>query len=157
MFPIPLVSPRKEGGFKGQVYLLINRHSYSNTVLVAAIAQDYGFGKILGEETADLASTYGGALEKFTLPLTGIEVSFPKARILRPNGDPQARGVVPDIAIATPLAAKLTDTVLEQALALVRAAGPSSSNSSTGEQVGGELANRNLLPRQVPLRWGSLR
>ncbi len=124
MFPIPLVSPRKDGGFRGRVYLLVNRHSYSNTVLVAAIAQDYHFGKVLGEETADLASTYG-ALEKFTLPLTGIEVSFPKARILRPNGDPQARGVVPDIAIATPLAAGSTDTVLAQALALVRAAGPS--------------------------------
>ncbi len=124
MFPIPLVSPRKDGGFRGRVYLLINRHSYSNTVLVAAIAQDYHFAQILGEETADLASTYG-ALEKFTLPLTGIDVSFPKARILRPSGDPQARGVVPDIAIATPLAAGSTDTVLEQALALVRAAGPS--------------------------------
>ena len=124
MFPIPLVSPRKDGGFTGQVYLLVNRHSYSNTVLVAAIAQDYHFAKVLGEETADLASTHG-ALEKFTLPLTGIEVSFPKARILRPSGDPQARGVVPDIAIATPLVAGATDTVLEQALAVVRAAGAS--------------------------------
>ncbi|RZA37314.1 MAG: hypothetical protein EOP92_00930 [Lysobacteraceae bacterium] len=124
MFPIPRVSPRKDGGFRGPVYLLVNRHSYSNTVLVAAIVQDYRFGKVLGEETADLASTYG-ALEKFTLPLTGIEVSFPKARILRPSGDPQARGVVPDIAIATPLAAGSTDTVLEQALDVVRAMGPS--------------------------------
>ena len=123
MFPIPLVSPRQDGGFKGKVYLLVNRHSYSNTVLVAAIAQDYQFGKVLGEETADLASTYG-ALEKFTLPLTGIEVSFPKARILRPSGDPQARGVVPDIAIATPLTAEANDTVLEQALTVVRAAEP---------------------------------
>ena len=123
MFPIPLVPPRNDGGFKGRVYLLVNRHSYSNTVLVAAIAQDYHFGTILGEETADLASTYG-ALEKFTLPLTGIEVSYPKARILRPSGDPQARGVVPDIAIATPLIAGSKDTVLEQALAVVRAAAP---------------------------------
>ena len=104
-----------------QPTVLVNRHSYSNTVLVAAIAQDYHFAKVLGEETADLASTYG-ALEKFTLPLTGIEVSFPKARILRPSGDPQARGVVPDIAIETPLVAGANDTVLEQALAVVRAA-----------------------------------
>ena len=136
MFPIPLVPPRKEGGFKGKVYLLINRHSYSNTVLVAAIAQDYRFGKVLGEETADLASTYG-ALEKFTLPLTGIEVSFPKARILRPNGDPQARGVVPDIAIVTPLAAGSTDTVLEEALALVRAAGLRQATAAPVNRLGG--------------------
>ena len=115
LFPIALIEPRQQGIFHGRVYLLVNRHSYSNTVLVAAIAQDYGFGKILGEETADLASTYG-ALEKFTLPRTGIEVSFPKARILRPSGDPQARGVVPDVAIPTPLVPSERDTVLEQAL-----------------------------------------
>lgn len=119
LFPIALVAPRKDGGFKGRVYLLINRHSYSNTVLVAAIAQDYGFGTILGEETADLASTYG-ALEKFTLRRTGIEVSFPKARILRPSGDPQARGVVPDITISTPVVPVATDSVLEKAVLSIR-------------------------------------
>lgn len=117
-FPIPLVSPREGVRFAGPVYLLVNRHSYSNTVLVAAIAQDYGFGKVLGEETADLASTYG-ALEKFTLPRTGIEVSFPKARILRSNGDARARGVIPDIAIVTPLVDNGTDMVLQQAIQIV--------------------------------------
>lgn len=117
-FPIPLVVPREGARFAGPVYLLVNRHSYSNTVLVAAIAQDYGFGTVLGEETADLASTYG-ALEKFTLPRTGIEVSFPKARILRPNGDAQARGVIPDIAIMTPLADDGQDRVLQQAIKII--------------------------------------
>jgi C-terminal processing protease CtpA/Prc len=114
-FPIPLVPPRAGERFTDEVYVLVNRHSYSNAVLVAAIVQDFGFGKILGEETADLASTYG-ALEKFTLPNTGLEVSFPKARILRPNGNPAARGVVPDIAIATPLVGEQQDVVLQQAL-----------------------------------------
>ena len=114
-FPIPLVQPRKGRRFTKPVYLLINRHSYSNTVLVAAIAQDYGFATVLGEETSDLASTYGAA-EKFTLPLTGIEVTFPKARILRPNGNPEPRGVIPDIAIKTPVAAFENDAVLEEAM-----------------------------------------
>lgn len=117
-YPIPLVSPREGERFGGRVYLLINRHSYSNTVLVAAIVQDYGFGTVLGEETADLASTYG-AQEKFTLPATGIEVGFPKARILRPNGDPQPRGVVPDVTIHTPLVATNDDAVLGLALKIV--------------------------------------
>lgn len=117
-FPIPLVPPRAGKRFTGDVYVLINRHSYSNAVLVAAIVQDFGFGKILGEETADLASTYG-ALEKFTLPNSGLEVSFPKARILRPNGDPAARGVIPDVPIATPLATGGQDVVLQRALAVV--------------------------------------
>jgi C-terminal processing protease CtpA/Prc len=117
-FPIPWVSPREGPRFTGDVYVLVNRHSYSNSVLVAATVQDFGFGTVLGEETADLASTYG-ALEKFTLPNTGLEVSFPKARILRPNGDTASRGVVPDTAITSPLAGSGRDLVLEQALALI--------------------------------------
>jgi C-terminal processing protease CtpA/Prc len=117
-FPIPWVSPRTGQRYTGEVYLLVNRHSYSNTVLVAAMVQDFGFGTVLGEETADLASTYG-ALEKFTLPHTGLEVSFPKARILRPSGDASSRGVIPDVAIATPLTGTIEDTVLQQALTIV--------------------------------------
>ncbi|MHB8911081.1 MAG: S41 family peptidase [Lysobacter sp.] len=117
-FPVPLVAPRAGQRFPGDVHMLVNRRSYSNTVLVAAIAQDYGFATVLGEETADLASTYG-AMEKFTLPLTGIEVGFPKARILRPSGDPQPRGVIPDIAIATPLTATTGDVVLARAVEIV--------------------------------------
>ena len=82
---------------------------------VAAIVQDFGFGTVLGEETADLASTLG-AMEQFTLPRTGIEVGYPKARILRPNGDARPRGVVPDIAIDTPIVAGTEDVVLHRAL-----------------------------------------
>ena len=114
-FPVPIVAPREGTRFTGRVFLLINRHSYSNTVLVAAIAQDLGFATILGEETADLASTYG-AMESFTLSRTGITVGFPKAQILRPNDDPQARGVIPDIAIATPLAGSGDDVALQRAI-----------------------------------------
>lgn len=118
-FPITSTPPRAGKRFEGEVYLLVNRHSYSNTVLVAATVQDFHFGKVLGEETADLASTYG-ALETFTLPNTGLEVCFPKARILRPNGNGAARGVIPDIAIATPVVTGAQDDVLQRAVAIVR-------------------------------------
>jgi C-terminal processing protease CtpA/Prc len=91
----------------------------STSQRLAALAQDYGFATILGEETADLASTYG-AMESFTLPRTGIQVGFPKARILRPSGDPVPRGVVPDVAIPSPLVPGGRDEMLEQALAVIR-------------------------------------
>lgn len=117
-FPIASTAPRAGKRFEGAVYLLVNRHSYSNTVLVAATVQDFHFGKVLGEETADLASTYG-ALETFTLPNTGLEVCFPKARILRPNGNGTARGVIPDITITTPLVTGAQDVVLQRAVALI--------------------------------------
>ena len=117
-FPIPMFAPRSAPRFEGDVYVLVNRHTYSNATLVAAIVQDFGFGRVLGEETSDLASTYG-AMESFTLPRTGLEVGYPKARILRPNGDPVARGVVPDLAIATPVSSD-TDVVLQEAIELIR-------------------------------------
>jgi C-terminal processing protease CtpA/Prc len=118
-FEIPTVAPRAGARFAGKVYLLVNRHSYSNTVQVAALSQDYGFATILGEETSDLATTLG-AMEQFTLPRTGIEVGFPKAQIIRVNGDERPRGVVPDVAIETPLPEPKTDPVLQQALAIAR-------------------------------------
>jgi Peptidase family S41 len=118
-FPMPLTSPHKDRRFKGKVYMLINRHSFSNTVNVAALAQDYGFARILGEETSDLASTFG-AMEQFTLGRTGIVVGFPKAFITRPNGNLTARGVVPDVAIETPIISTSVDVVLQRALVLLR-------------------------------------
>jgi len=123
MFEIERTAPNVTAHFNGKVFVLINRHSYSNTVLVAAIVQDYRFGTVLGEETSDLASTYG-AMEKFTLPNTGIEVGYPKARILRPSGNPEARGVRPDIQIPAPLVAGTDDAVLRRARAIIDGRNP---------------------------------
>jgi C-terminal processing protease CtpA/Prc len=86
--------------------------------MVAATVQDLGFGTLLGEETSDLAATYG-AMETFTLSRTGIAVGFPKARIVRPGGATTERGVVPDVPLRAPIVAGTTDAVLEQALAVI--------------------------------------
>jgi C-terminal processing protease CtpA/Prc len=117
-FDMPWARPREGRRFTARVWLLIDRHSYSNTVTVAALVQDYNFGVILGEETSDMATTYG-AMEQFKLPNTGILVGFPKAHIIRPNGEPKPRGVVPDIAIPSPIVAGDKDQVLDQAMTQV--------------------------------------
>jgi C-terminal processing protease CtpA/Prc len=117
-FEIPKAAPREGARFDGPVFALIDRYSYSNATNVAATLQDYGFAVLLGEETSDLPTTYG-AMESFTLPRSGLTVGYPKALIIRPSGDLQARGVVPDIAIEQPLLAR-TDVMLEQALEIVR-------------------------------------
>ena len=98
--------------------MLVDRHSYSNAVTFAAMVQDYGFGMIIGEETADLATTYG-AMESFTLPNSGVSVGFPKAHIIRPNGDESVRGVLPDITIPSPVIFGEGDVVLAATLAIV--------------------------------------
>ncbi len=120
VYAIPEVPPRPGPRFTGRVHVLVNRHSYSNAASVAAVIQDYGFGRVVGEETADLASTLG-AMEHFTLPHSGLVVGYPKARILRPSGDPTPRGVQPDVTLPTPRSKEAGDPVLDAALALLRA------------------------------------
>jgi hypothetical protein len=86
----------------------------------AAIVQDYQFGRVLGEPTSDLATTYG-AMERFTLANSGLSVGFPKAYIVRPSGDARIQGVTPDIAITTPVIQTADDLVLQQALRIIDA------------------------------------
>lgn len=122
-FEILETPPRQGKRFTAPVYLLIDRESYSNTTNVAALVQDYAFGTLLGEETADLATTYG-AMEQFELSRTGITVGFPKALIVRPNGSREARGVIPDVAIEAPLLPALEDPMLQKALEVVQQGAP---------------------------------
>jgi hypothetical protein len=59
VFPIPEVEPRSAPQFDGEVYVLVNRYSFSNAVSAAALIQDHGFGAVMGEQTVDMATTYG--------------------------------------------------------------------------------------------------
>ena len=116
-FDVPPTAPRDGARFEGHVNVLVNRRSYSNAVAVAALVQDYGFGTVSGEPTADLATTYG-SMEHFALPSTGISVGFPKAYIIRPNGDRRVQGVTPELIIETPIVETADDPVLQ---AVIRA------------------------------------
>nr|WP_307734710.1 S41 family peptidase [Massilia oculi] len=104
--------------FTGQVYVLVDRHSYSNATSVAAMIQDYGFGKVIGEETADVPTSYASSAS-FTLPHSGISVTYPKGYFVRPNGDRSVRGVLPDLRIAPEFMHQDPATVLDAALALI--------------------------------------
>ncbi len=116
-FELPPSLPNPTEHFGGEVFMLIDRQTYSNAVAVAATVQDYRFGLVMGEPTADMATAYG-AMEHFTLPVTGAVIGFPKARIIRPSGDPRSRGVTPDIAIETPIILTSDDEVLQRARAI---------------------------------------
>lgn len=95
-FEIPEVRPREDRRYEGRVWVLVNRHSYSNATTVAAIVKDYGFGTLIGEETSDLPTSYASSAQ-FTLPETSIGVTYPKGYFVRPNGDEAVRGVIPDL------------------------------------------------------------
>lgn len=118
-FELELNAPRAEPRFHGRVHVLVNRHSYSNAASAAALIQDYGFGEIIGEETADVPTTYASILS-FDLPRTGFTVTFPKSRIVRPSGDESLVGVVPDRVLPREPIGVAGDVVLDQALAAIR-------------------------------------
>jgi hypothetical protein len=112
--------PRKDSlHFDGQVYVLVDKYSYSNTVSVAAIIQDYKLGIVMGTPTADVATTYG-ATHEFRLPNTGLDVSYPKALIVRPNGDKRSKGVTPSV-ILTDNPFTPQDEVLDEAIKYIHA------------------------------------
>jgi hypothetical protein len=110
-------SPRSiEDRFTGKVYVLINRFTYSNAVTTAAMIQDYKFGTLIGETTADVPTTYG-AVHEFRLPNTQMAVTYPKALMVRPNGDMSSKGLTPDLKVQAEEATS-KDEVLDFALAL---------------------------------------
>lgn len=102
--------------YKGDVFVLIDRYSYSNAVTTAATIKDYHWGTLIGESTADIPTTYA-AIHEFKLPHTAMEVTYPKAFIVRPNGDRSTHVLEPDVKI--PRTKDLNDTVLEKALAYI--------------------------------------
>ncbi len=84
--------------FKGDVYVLVNRQSHSQATVTAAQIQDYNFGKIVGEETAEYPSLIASVFY-FNLPKTGIKVQVSKGKMIRVNGSKKPEGVIPDIVI----------------------------------------------------------
>ena len=104
--------------FKGELITLIDRFSFSNTTAVAAIVQDYGFGIIVGEETADTPSSCG-AIHTFKLPNTAMGAVYPKGCMIRPSGDPSLRGVIPDYKVSDDPFTQ-DDEILDAALQLIQ-------------------------------------
>ena len=84
--------------FTGKVHVLINRQSHSQATVTAAQIQDYGFGTLVGEETAEYPTLYASVF-RYQLPNTGVSVQVSKGQIVRVNGSTKEQGVVPDIFI----------------------------------------------------------
>jgi C-terminal processing protease CtpA/Prc len=104
--------------FQGKVYVLINRHSYSQTTATAAQIQDYHFGTIIGEKTAELATSYC-SIHQFELPNSSLLPCYPKAFTVRPNGNPQFEGVTPDFVIEDNMFTD-KDEILDYTLDLIK-------------------------------------
>ena len=98
--------------YQGNVYVLINRQSYSQSAVTASQIQDYGFGQIVGEETAEFPNLYA-SIFSYALPKTGIVVDVSKGKIQRVKGIDTKKGVIPDIFIKDHLLDE-KDEILEE-------------------------------------------
>ena len=87
-----------EKRFKGNVFTLINRQTYSQAALAASVIQDYQFGTLAGEETGDFPSLYA-SIFTVELPNTRIPVKIPKGYMVRINESEKPEGVIPKISI----------------------------------------------------------
>ncbi|MEO1515471.1 MAG: S41 family peptidase [Bacteroidota bacterium] len=112
-------SPRPEAErFKGTVYVLVNRQTYSMAAVTAGLLQDYGFAKVVGEETGDFPSLQAAQFS-YPLPETGIVLKIPKGRIVRVSGHSLGEGVQPDVYIGDHLLDE-EDEILEGLLDLLK-------------------------------------
>ena len=99
--------------FNGNVYVLINRFSFSQAIEVAAMIQNYGFGKLIGEQTSPLMSANA---RQFKLPNTQMTVSFSEAYY----GDTSLiNGVIPEYKISDDILTE-KDEILDYTLNLIK-------------------------------------
>lgn len=84
--------------FHGEVFVLVNRQTYSMAAMTAAMLKDLGLATIVGEESGDHPTLHASQFS-FPLPNTGVVVKVPKGYMVRAGGGEQPRGVLPDVFI----------------------------------------------------------
>ncbi|MEL6693855.1 MAG: hypothetical protein AAFQ12_12610, partial [Pseudomonadota bacterium] len=67
-----------------------------------------------------MATTYG-AMEHFFLPNSEFKVGYPKAHIIRPNGETKTHPVTPDVSIPVPAVRGEKDVMLGELIRLIQA------------------------------------
>ena len=103
--------------FKGDVYLLISKFSYSASIVMATAVQDCDVGTLVGQATGGFANQTG-QINFFELPHTQLRGFIPSRLMVRPNGDLKTQPVTPDVIVESGLN-NTTDNVIEHTRALI--------------------------------------
>ncbi len=85
--------------FKGKVYLLIGRLTYSSSILLTNVVQDFGFATVVGEPSTVRARQTGGINQVNILPNSKLEIVIPRFIVDRPSGKRMPVLVQPDIVL----------------------------------------------------------
>ena len=108
--------------FDGNIYVLMSPITYSSGIVFTSTVKDFGFAKIIGQETGGNANqTAQGNL--FNLPHSQLRAYIATRLIVRPNGVVASGGVKPDYTIVPTqqTLAEGRDVELDYALQLINA------------------------------------
>jgi len=91
----------KKDNFKGQLYVLINGGSFSNSGIVATTLKQYGKAIFIGNETGGSNRVLAGWTNEYSLPKTNIHIEIPtKQFMLLENLPLTGHGTMPDFEIS---------------------------------------------------------
>ncbi len=84
--------------FKGRVYVLVGRFTYSSAVLFSNVVQDFGIGQLVGAGGTQRSRQSGG-IQSVKLPQTGLTLIVPRFVLTRPSGQREPELIRPDIVL----------------------------------------------------------
>jgi len=87
--------PASNNGFGGKAWLLVDEDVFSAAHIVAAIAKESNFATVVGEATEGVVGSVYYSYNMFTLPNSGIAITFDHIYLVNRYGRPLAYGVEP--------------------------------------------------------------
>lgn len=93
--PPDLDSPLR---FKGRVYVLVGRFTYSSAVLFSNVVQDFRLGQLVGAGGTQRTRQSGG-IQSVKLPHSGLTLIVPRFVLSRPSGQREPALIRPDIVL----------------------------------------------------------
>ena len=109
--------------FRGQIYLLIGKSTFSSAAMLAYVMSDNKLAITIGEATSGKPSHYGDVLN-FSLPNTGARVQVSYSEFFRPDESKNAEDALyPDYLVLPDIKSlhfEGVDRVFEKAVALIR-------------------------------------
>lgn len=107
-----LINPTDEDGYRGDIYLLVDRHVISSSQSLVQFMRDTDLAYIIGEPTAGEGSGFGSLLLR--LPNSGYVIQFPGVMVLNLDGANIEEAIVnPDLLVDGKMA-------LDKAIELIR-------------------------------------
>ncbi|HAE13582.1 MAG TPA: hypothetical protein DCG24_05080 [Bacteroidetes bacterium] len=120
-----LADPADRHAFTGQLAVLVNGGSFSNSAIVTSVIDRYQRGIVVGEETGGNGYIISGDSRMLHLPNTGIVAYIPRRQyvIQDPAGN-NRRGIIPEFQISPELQdlIKGNDPAMQKAIELLSAA-----------------------------------